>query len=62
MNRGGLLKDISTRGAAAEYVPGTALVNGPLIIGEVVHLGIKATAFPSPIVVTFNNGFAVQFD
>ena len=40
LNRGGLLKDISTRGAAAEYVPGTALVNGPLIIGEVVHLGI----------------------
>ncbi len=29
LNRGGLLKDILTRGAAAEYVPGTALIDGP---------------------------------
>ena len=53
---------MSTRGAAVAYVPGTALIDGPLIIGEVVYLDILVTAFPSRIVLTFNNGFAAQFD
>ena len=61
-NRGSLLKDLPTRGSAIEYVHGTALVDGPLLIGEVVHLDIGSTAFPSRIVRTFNNGFALQFD
>ena len=58
-NRGILLKDLPTRGAAVEYVHGTALVDGPLLIGEVIYLDIGSTAFPSRIVRTFNNGFAV---
>ena len=49
-NRGSLLKDLPTRGSAIEYVHGTALVDGPLLIGEVVHLDIRSTAFPSCIV------------
>ena len=61
-NRGSLLKDLPTSGSAVEYVHGTALVDGPLLTGEIVHLDIGSTAFPSRIVRTFNNGFALQFD
>lgn len=61
-NRGGLLRDISRRGASVLYLDGEEPVDDVLSMGDLVHLKFGTATLPSKIVRMFENGFAVEFD